>query len=311
MESDFTGSTNLDAVIGAIITADVVKKRSPKKNKAVPISSNDISGAVANLDLGGLKSGRDTSRSNQHLSDSQKKKKKTKIPLPTGSNLGPSSVLDSLSDYSRALLSSEQQQSQQSQQQNSARGISRAIVTPPVYHQPNLEVNIQDENDHEHYYHHNQNSQNHNGDITNSPNSNLYQQHSKPPLHQTNSTINTLTSFHNTNQNHGHHYQSYSSPSSRSILSNTSTSKFSTHSKQSNMSNTSNTSFPFSSSQQTVMTGSEIIATDKNLEPEQIQMLYEIDDITPDEQLRKRYEMNIRMADRVRIFFTFNILYLI
>lgn len=56
---DFTGPTNLDAVIGTTITADVVRRRSPKKNKAAPVKSHDIMSAVSNLDTSAMLSGRE------------------------------------------------------------------------------------------------------------------------------------------------------------------------------------------------------------------------------------------------------------
>jgi hypothetical protein len=232
LEVDYPGETNLDAQIGAMITAEIVKKRSPKKNKATPIASSDISGAVANLDLGSLVSSRTT------ITD----KKKPKKPKPP--NQSSSSVTDSLSEYSRALLSDQSQH--QPQQQQSSR---------PVIHQPQISVHVSDHHNHSRF-------------------------DAKPPLHQT-----TLSSF----------SKPTSSPSARSILSTSSkVSKHSTHSI------TSSSASVFTSQPPSLMTGSEIIATDENLEPEQIQMLNEIDDITPEEQQRRRYEMNLRMADRVR-----------
>lgn len=243
LESDFPGETNLDAQIGAMITAEIVKKRSPKKNKAIPVSSSDISGAVANLDLGSLVSSRTTV-------EKKKPKKPSKIPSQS------SSVTDSLSEYSRALLSDRSQQQ-------------------PIVHQPNISVHVSDRN--EEYQGYNSSSR------TSASSS---RSDAKPPLHQTN-----LTSF----------SKPVSSPSTRSILS--TSSRVSKQSTQSSFSTSHLLQAP-------LMTGSEIIAIDENLEPEQIQMLNEIDGITPEEQQRRRYEMNLRMADRVRTSSIFSLLIL-
>jgi len=56
---DYKGPTNLDAVIQTTVTADVVRRRSPKKNKAAPVQSRDIMSAVSNLDPAAMLSGRD------------------------------------------------------------------------------------------------------------------------------------------------------------------------------------------------------------------------------------------------------------
>jgi hypothetical protein len=162
---------------------------------------------------------------NNQQTGRKKPKKQAKPPLQ------PSSISDSLSDYSRALLSDRQ----------SSHG--NLIV-----HQPQLSVNITDNTS--------ECGDNH------SSRSRLRPTPVKPA----------------------------SSPSARSILS--TSSKVSTSSKQSTL--------PLQPPQ---VSASEIIATDDSLEPEQIQMLNEIDDITPEEQQRKRYQMNLRMADRVSFDF--------
>ena len=56
---DFPGPTNLDACLVATVTADVVRRRSPRKNKAAPVRSTDILSAVSNLDSSSMLSGRD------------------------------------------------------------------------------------------------------------------------------------------------------------------------------------------------------------------------------------------------------------
>lgn len=230
LDSDYSGSTNLDANIGATITADIVKKRSPKKNKAVPIASSDISSAVADLDLGTI-----TSRGTTKHQSTDRAKKPKKVKPPSQS----SSITDSLSEYSKVLLSDRS--------------------SYPVVHNPNVSVHIDDTD---------------RVDSSETSRSLL-----KPPLHH-------LSNFTNSSS-----IKSASSPSARSILS--TSSKLSTQSKQSTTSNYTQSSKG--------ITGSDIIAADQNLEPEQIRMLNEIDNITPEEQQRRRYEMNLRMADRVAI----------
>jgi hypothetical protein len=234
LEYDFPGQTNLDAEIGAMITAEIVKKRSPKKNKAVPISSSDISGAVAGLDLGSMGSSRIPIK---EIGRKKLPKKQTKPPSQS------SSISDSLSDYSRALLSDRQ----------STHG--NQIL------QPKISVNISE------------NTSDCDDDSRTS---------SKNISHSSRSQLR-------------HHLSHQSSPSARSIRS--TSSKVSTSSKQSTLSSLQSTQ-P-SLLQPSLVSASEIIATDDSLEPEQIQMLNEIDDITPEEQQRKRYQMNLRMADRV------------
>ena len=56
---DFNGPTSLDAVIQTTVTADVVRRRSPKKNKAAPVKTNDIMSAVSDLNTSSMLSGRD------------------------------------------------------------------------------------------------------------------------------------------------------------------------------------------------------------------------------------------------------------
>jgi len=58
LTNDYPGDTNLDAEIAITVTAEVVKKRSPRKNKAAPVSSSDILGAVAGLDTGHITTGK-------------------------------------------------------------------------------------------------------------------------------------------------------------------------------------------------------------------------------------------------------------
>lgn len=80
--SDYSGDTNLDAEIKVTLTADVVNRRSPKKNKAVPVASRDIMGAVAGLE-GSILSAR-----NNGTARKKSTTKKSKTPL----NLDPSSA---------------------------------------------------------------------------------------------------------------------------------------------------------------------------------------------------------------------------
>jgi hypothetical protein len=94
LTSDFTGDTNLDAAIQVEMTADAVKRRSPKKNKAAPVASRDIMGAVAGLEgsmsMFTARSTATDSGGGSGASTGRKKpaRKKSKIPL----HLDPSSA---------------------------------------------------------------------------------------------------------------------------------------------------------------------------------------------------------------------------
>lgn len=98
LESDFPGETNLDAEIKVAVTADTVKRRSPKKNKAAPVSSSDIMGAVAGLGSGPLLT--DRSSSSKDGRNSHQQRKKSKIPAKKKSADSDTSSYSTLSSSS-------------------------------------------------------------------------------------------------------------------------------------------------------------------------------------------------------------------
>jgi hypothetical protein len=202
LSQDFPGPTNLDAEIKALITAAVIKKRSPKRNKAKPVASSEILDAVSNLNIGSMYS-KDIPESKPKP---EKKVKKTKESSGSVEILG-------LSSYAAKTLLEPRVSSAASGPIHSARSDSRSDAPTKhimcQYHRDSISTKI------------------------------------SSPQSPARSTTTNVTSATN-----------------RSRV-------------------------------------SHAMIQDPTLEPAQLKMLEEIDELTPEEQNEMRAQMNIRMADRV------------